>query len=432
MTGSLDFFDGVRGHWRERLEFMVETMKEVSRHTDPEAMVRAYSERMRRIRGDRLLSLSRRGVEPPKYIIARDSAGGAGPNPWKERDKLPVLEGGVLGEVMYANEARLIEDLVVADDDPAREILREYHSLAALPIFDGGEALNVVVFLREEGEPFDPETLPDLVWTSNLFGRATHNLVLSDRLKSAYEMVERELKDIASIQQALLPPSLPEIPALDLAAHYEPARRAGGDYYDFLPLPGGAWGLLIADVSGHGAPAAVEMAITRTLAHLRAHTKVEPSEMLEFLNEHLCAHFRQRPGGFVTAFFGIYDPASRALRFASAGHPAPRIRRCRHGTVLTLDDVGGLPLGILSGKRYQQAVRELVAGDLAVLYTDGITEAFNGAGEQFGTDRLDRSLEDCGGVAADLIASVLASLEEFTRGRERTDDVTLVVARVTD
>jgi sigma-B regulation protein RsbU (phosphoserine phosphatase) len=431
MSRSLDFFDRSRGDWRERLDFMVETMREVSRHTDPESMVRAYSERMRRIRGGRLLSLTRRGVEPPRYLIARDSSWKESIDPWKEREKLPVLEGGVLGEVMYANEARLIEELELAPDDPAKEILRGYRSLVALPIFDGGEALNVVVFLRKEGEPFDPETLPELVWTSNLFGRATHNLVLSEQVRSAYEMVERELKDIAEIQRALLPPSIPAIPGLDVAVHYEPARRAGGDYYDFLALPGGGWGLLIADVSGHGAPAAVEMAITRTLAHLRADSGAAPDQMLGYLNEHLCAHFHQRPGGFVTAFFGAYDPPSRTLRYASAGHPAPRVRRCRDGSLLTLGDVGGLPLGILPGKLYEQGTRELVPGDQVVFFTDGITEAFDADGEQFGTARLDRTLEDCGGDAADLVASVLAGLEAFTRGRERTDDVTLVVARVT-
>ncbi len=102
---------------------------------------------------------------------------------------------------------------------------------------------------------------------SNLFGRATHNLVLSDQLKVAYEAVDYEMKVVADIQRSLLPMQMPSIPTLSLAAHYQTSHRAGGDYYDFFPLPDGKWGILIADVSGHGTPAAVLMAVTHSLAH---------------------------------------------------------------------------------------------------------------------------------------------------------------------
>ena len=114
---------------------------------------------------------------------------------------------------------------------------------------------------------FDPETFPEWFWVSSLFGRVTHNLVLREELKDAYEIVERELKVVADIQRSLLPQVLPKIPTLELAAYYRTSRWAGGDYYDFFPLPDGRWGILIADVSGHGTPAAVMMAITHSLAH---------------------------------------------------------------------------------------------------------------------------------------------------------------------
>ena len=96
---------------------------------------------------------------------------------------------------------------------------------------------------------------------SSLFGRATHNLVLRNELKQTYDIVERELKVVADIQRSLLPQVLPKIPNLELAAYYRTSRWAGGDYYDFFPLPDGRWGILVADVSGHGTPAAVMMAI---------------------------------------------------------------------------------------------------------------------------------------------------------------------------
>ena len=125
----------------------------------------------------------------------------------------------------------------------------------------------MVITLQPEVAAFDPETFPEWFWVSSLFGRVTHNLVLREELKDAYEIVERELKVVADIQRSLLPQVLPKIPTLELAAYYRTSRWAGGDYYDFFPLPDGRWGILIADVSGHGTPAAVMMAITHSLAH---------------------------------------------------------------------------------------------------------------------------------------------------------------------
>ena len=125
----------------------------------------------------------------------------------------------------------------------------------------------MVVLFRDQPYAFDRAELPDLVWRTNLFGRATGNLVLKQELQRAYEDLDRELKIVADIQRSLLPAELPKIPSLDLATYYRPSRRAGGDYYDFFPLPDGKWGIFVGDVSGHGTPAAVLMAVTHCIAH---------------------------------------------------------------------------------------------------------------------------------------------------------------------
>src|SRR6202041_1782999 len=124
-------------------------------------------------------------------------------------------------------------------------------SIVAIPLYDQGLSLNMVVVCRRIPNGFNRQFLPEHVWMSNLFGRATHNLVLAEELRKAYEAVDHELSTVAEIQQSLLPTSLPEIPTLDLAVHYQTSKRAGGDYYDFFPLPEGRWGFLMADVSGH-------------------------------------------------------------------------------------------------------------------------------------------------------------------------------------
>src|SRR5947207_5553469 len=214
--------------WQKRLAVIVEMMREISRQTDPQAMVRTYGSRIRQlIPVDGAISLSRVGLASPKYRITRSTTWQETINPWKEKDRLPVLEGGLLAQLIYGDEPCLIDDVVVPANDPAGEYLAGHRSLAAVPLFDQGVALNMVVLLRKEPAAFTREQFPELVWVSNLFGRATSNLVLSADLQAAYSALDHELKVVADIQRSLLPAELPRIPTLDLAAFYQPSRRAG-------------------------------------------------------------------------------------------------------------------------------------------------------------------------------------------------------------
>jgi sigma-B regulation protein RsbU (phosphoserine phosphatase) len=430
MTDQLSILDH-RLDWQTRMAAIVETMREMSQQTDPQAMVRAYGARMRRLLpSDRRLSLSRRNLQPPRYCITRSSLWPDEVNPWKDRDRLPVLEGGLLGELIYGDAPRLIEDLQIAADDPAAEYFAGQRSLLALPLFDQGVALNMVVLLREEPAAFDPLQFPELVWLSNLFGRATHNLVLSEELQRAYDALDRELQVVANIQRSLLPVELPRIPTMDLAVSYQTSQRAGGDYYDFFSLPEGKWGILIADVSGHGTPAAVLMAITHSIAHIFPGPPAPPGRMLSHINHHLATRYTDRNGTFVTAFYGIYDPAARELVYACAGHNPPRVKRCEDGTLLSLDGAQSLPLGIAGHLSYTESTQRLQPHDHLVFYTDGITEAANSSGEMFGLARLDEVLALCPNNATALLRSVLQAIEQFTAGHPAADDRTLLVATI--
>jgi sigma-B regulation protein RsbU (phosphoserine phosphatase) len=297
-------------------------------------------------------------------------------------------------------------------------------------MFDQGESLNMVVLLHEQPYAFPRDQIADLVWRSNLFGRATGNLVLKEELRQAYQALDRELKIVADIQRSLLPARLPQIPTMDLAVHYQPAQRAGGDYYDFFPLPEGRWGIFIADVSGHGTPAAVLMAVTHAIAHTRPGPPMPPHTLLDYLNEHLTTHYTELNGTFVTAFYGIYDPANRRLTYSSAGHNPPRVKRCQDGSLLSLDEARGLPLGVFADTGYGEAEQLLQVGDQIIFYTDGITEAHNPRGDLFGTERLDRELENCTLQAEALRDSILHAVEAFADGRPAEDDRTLIVARI--
>ncbi|MHC4340452.1 MAG: PP2C family protein-serine/threonine phosphatase [Planctomycetota bacterium] len=242
--------------------------------------------------------------------------------------------------------------------------------------------------------------------------------------------VEQDRAEVAEIQQALLPAAPPRISTLDLAVHYRAVQQAGGDYYDFFRLPDGRWGILIADVSGHGTPAAVLMAITHSIAHLCGDEKASPGGMLSFLNRHLAARYTRKSGTFVTAFYGIYDPSTRELTYARAGHLPPRLKNCEDGGLVALEGEPGLPLGILPDQGYEDSTVVLRPCDQIILYTDGITEAANPAGDRFGPERLDRLLRHCHRDADALLGTVLRALERFTAGRPLADDLTLLVAKI--
>jgi sigma-B regulation protein RsbU (phosphoserine phosphatase) len=169
------------------------------------------------------------------------------------------------------------------------------------------------------------------------------------------------------------------------------------------------------------------MAVTHSIAHMHTEPPMPPSKLLDFVNRHLAARYTYGSGTFVTAFYAIYDPATRTLTYASAGHPPARVNRC--GQMRPLDGVGSLPLGIDENERYEDCEDRLQSGDALIIYTDGITEAKNRQGEFFGEHRLDAAA-CCQATADEMVGSILAELDRFRAGRPLADDRTLLVARV--
>lgn len=433
--------------WEERLREVVELMREMSMHVDPQQMVQAYSRRVRELLpNDGIISVSRRGMQAPHYKVTRASVWDHQPDPWKMAHKLPNYDRGILGELLYSDKPTLIHDLHLSPDDPGYSLFNGAKSIAAVPQYDGGTGLNMVIILRKEPHGFDPERFPELVWQTNLFGRATSNLVLSRQVKEAYDALDREMKIVADIQKSLLPIDLPTCVGLDIATHYKASRNAGGDYYDFFSLPGGKLGMLIADVSGHGTPAAVLMAIMHAIAHLHAGTATSPREWMEFVNRQLCERYTRFSGTFITAFYAVYDPFTRELRYCSAGHNPSRLRLAnaacllssistsieQHGSslVLPLDQAQGLPLGIDPEWSYIDSTITLSPGDVLTLYTDGITEAMNARKELFGDHRLDQSLAQERSSTGEYLGAILEAVEKHTGGLALNDDSTMVVVRV--
>jgi len=215
--------------------------------------------------------------------------------------------------------------------------------------------------------------------------------------------------------------------------------RAGGDLYDFFPLDehpedpahAGAtpsrWCVFIGDIEGHGLAAAMVMAIVQAVLHVNPSGTGTPAGLLMYGNRQLCS---SRIGGLVTAFLGIYEPASRRLTYATAGHPPPLLRRAADEAIRALDAVGSYPLGIDESETFQEASVQLERGDILLLYTDGITDARPTATDLFGVDRLTRMLRDGGDQPAELIDGLRATVRAHEQGEAAKDDQTIVAARV--
>ena len=415
----------------ERVRRMLEIVREMSTQTDPHKMVTAFGEKFRWfLPTNARLSLSRRDLRHPQYRITRFSEWDKTINPWQEKSKLPLLSGGMLAELIYGDQPVIIDDLQIDDDEPAAEYLRGYRSLQAIPHFDRNESINMAIALSCEPNAFSHDQLADALLINNLFGRATNNLVLSAQLRKVNEELDMELKTVGQIQQSMLPCELPAIPGLDVAAYYQTARRAGGDYYDLFPLPNDCWGIFIADVSGHGTPAAVLMAVTHAMAHSYPGPPMPPCELLTHLNSKLFDRCNMEPVMFVTAFYAVVDPQSKTLTYASAGHNPPRW--CRDGKITPLDSVGGVPLGVVEGEIYDDAAVDLKAKDQVLFYTDGITETFNPDGDTFGEKRLDQIIASHSGSATELIDMILDGLSAYAIDHPILDDRTLLSVRVTE
>lgn len=235
------------------------------------------------------------------------------------------------------------------------------------------------------------------------------------------ERLEQELRIARLIQQTLLPRELPQLPGWQVAAYYRPAREVGGDFYDFLKLPDGKLGMIVADVTDKGVPAALVMATTRSVLRAAAERLVTPGKVLARVNDQLVPDIPDNM--FVTCLYSVLDPAKRTLRFANAGHGLA-FRRSSDG-VTELRAVG-MPLGLMPQMQYEENEVELSPGDTVLFQSDGLAEAHNERSEMFGFPRVKQLMAEHPG-GPDLIDTLVAELEQFTvHGWLHEDDVTLL------
>ncbi len=342
-------------------------------------------------------------------------------------------DDGALARITAADDATTIDGHAIDAADPVFGAqARSIGQLAGLPVFWLGRVQAWIVAASAPGEAFGDEGLALLLTAGNMLARVAVHLDTLNTVERLNARLRGTMDEIGRVQRSLLPGAWPPDPRLSFASSYEPSEAAGGDYYDYraFPNPTGTeddlLGVVIADVSGHGPVASVVMAIMRTALHAFRLYDRPPDTTVPEINRLLYESLDTRT--FVTAFFLTIDPATGRGVYASCGHNPPRLRRAG-GAIVPLDEAGVPPLGLLPELETHGAVVVLEPGDLVVLYTDGITEAFGPGGELFGVGRLDAAVRAGAGDPSRTKREILGAVAEHQAGRRRVDDQTLVIVR---
>ena len=320
----------------------------------------------------------------------------------------------------------------LALDSPALRALKAAGVKVCVPLVTQGELVGVLNLgdrMSEQEYSSDDRRLLNNLATQAAPALRVAQLARQQQAEARQrERLEQEMRVARIIQQTLLPKSLPNLPGWQVAAHWQPARAVGGDFYDFIDFPDGRLGLVTGDVTDKGVPAALVMATTRSILRSASERSSTPGQILAYANELLVSDIP--PNMFVTCLYMILDPASRRLTIANAGHNLPIHRR---DEVVHDLRVTGMPLGLMPGMDYEEIEVTLEHGDNILVYSDGLVEAHNPAKEMFGFPRLRELLacstdgEGCPAGEA-MIPFLIDDLSEFTGPDwEQEDDLTFLI-----
>jgi len=337
-----------------------------------------------------------------------------------------------IGECFLTVTPKVVNDTDFMDRPKLIKVIRQegIKSFAHAPIVIEGEAIGVLsAFSRSVKGIFTQEFIELFQSLAGQIGVAWRNAEQTQRLIDARSR-EREFEIAQNIQRSLIPTSFPALQGVSLAGRCLPAKQVGGDYYDFLPREGSLFDLVIADVSGHDIGAALLMAETRTFIRSQIHRNISPSDMMDSVNRFFLNDL-SRAELFITMFYLNYKIDERLLSYSSAGHNRPLLWDNNYRVVVPLD-ADGMIFGIRPDIRFEEKKRHLNPGDVILLYTDGVTEAENSAGEFFGDERLAQLLQENHMIAAeDLVEMLFHQLRIFTGSTTFRDDVSVLVLKTT-
>ena len=310
-------------------------------------------------------------------------------------------------------------------DSPVVQSLRQAGVKIVVPLINQGELIGLVSLgPRRSAQEYSTD---DQRMLATLASQASSALRIAQFVKRyrneerERERMEQELRVARIVQERLLPKQAPDLPNWKISAYWQPARAVSGDFYDFITFPDGKLGIVIADVTDKGIPAALVMATTRNILRTSAEHLVSPGQVLAETNNLLCPDMPMSM--FVTCLYALLDPINGHFIYANAGHPPPYQRGNNELAELR---ARGMPLGLMPDMVYEEKEANICPGESVIMYSDGLLEAHNPEGEMFGLPRIREKLAvpECGEA---LIQCMLGELSNFTRpGWEQEDDVTFV------
>jgi sigma-B regulation protein RsbU (phosphoserine phosphatase) len=350
--------------------------------------------------------------EPRAELIL---AGVCGCTSHEKGQTLKIGKDGMVGQVAATGKMRYAPDV---RRDPYY-IACEASTLSevAIPLVVDNRLVGVFTASHPELNAFPPEQLRLLQALCSHVAVAVQNARLFQRERQERERMSREAHEARVIQQALLPKSSPYVPGFAISGLSIPAGAVGGDWYDFIPLSDGKWGLVLADVSGKGTAAALLMSATRGMLRSLAEAGCGPGEVLVRLNDLMVQDFPS--GKFVTMVYAVLDPASRKLIFANAGHLRPLL--VTNNGARFLDTDRGMPLGLAAGG-FSEVEIDLSPDSRLVFYSDGITEAAEASEEEYGPARLENHVVGTNASPE----SILEDVRSFVNGAGLQDDATVI------
>ena len=352
----------------------------------------------------------------PKFVIRSNE---------RENQKL-VLP---LGTGLIGTAAKLKMPLRIADvtQDPRYlNVHTETRSELVVPLTSKGRVVGVVDLESTQVGYFTEYHERFLMTLASRMASSLVNAELHTRVAENEARLGREMKIAREIQLQLMPDEVPSIPPLQLAVLFKPVAQLGGDLYDWIPFDDGRIAIMIGDVAGKGAPAALYGALSSGVIRTRAGRKYPPGQMLELVNKTLF----QRPieGQYVAVTYAVYDPKNKTIALSNSGLPYPLLVRAGQPSFV---DVGGVPLGLFPDSRYEETSLELQTGDVLVFYSDGVVEMRNDSGEEFGLKRLAETVSSsCEKSPEEIVKSVSTTLAEFIGRVRPQDDRTMIVIRM--
>jgi serine phosphatase RsbU (regulator of sigma subunit)/DNA-binding response OmpR family regulator len=299
-------------------------------------------------------------------------------------------------------------------------------ALLLSPVFRGSQPVGgICISISRPGQDLEG-FLPSIQFLASQVSLALDRVHSQSRQQTG-ELVTRELVMAGKIQADILPEKAPTIPNWDISAKLESARETSGDFYDFIPLANGNWGIVVADVTDKGMGAALLMALSNTLIRTFAtRYPTLPALTMSAVNERILSDSRSNM--FVTAFYGILEPHTGRLRYVNAGHPPPYCISTMRGKPVDRLKPTGMALGLMEKVYWQQKIVRMIPGDFLLLYTDGITEAQDAQGTFFGEKRLLELVRSKIGSPAKVIQqAVLEEVHRFVGDDARQDDIALIV-----